>query len=81
MIQKGIPLPAGRKKKVEGMNYGCKYPWRQCTEVWDSFVTEEKDIDRVMRTAQKFCQRNRELKYKFEAHRMEDGTIRVWRTA
>lgn len=71
MIDKDIPIPHELISPVSG-----KYPWRACTEVGDSFLSDEsfKVVQAAMR---KFTQRNRE--YDFVMKEMDDGKVRVWR--
>lgn len=73
MIEKGVQLPPEALRSPGG--YG-KYPWRECVDEGDSFLTESP-LKSVEFAARKFCQRNKD--FRFYVAEVEPGKVRVWR--
>lgn len=69
-LDSGIPVP-----KVVAQ---ARYPFGKM-KPGDSFVIKEEDRVRVSVAASQYARRS-PLKIKFATRKMEDGTVRIWRT-
>lgn len=75
VIEKNIPIPSPRNPLSMGRPR--IYPFH-VMEVGDSFAVIMKKKNAVAATANRYGKNNN---MKFATRKMDDGTIRVWRTA